>query len=283
MTTGQCTRHPFDAVLELEFLDGRGVRGRTVPEYANMVGPFGGATAAVLLRAIEAQPDRVGEPVALTVTYAAPIAYGEFDVDVDLVRINRTNQHWMARLTQGGEMKSTAMAIFGTRRQVWSDTEEVMPAVGEPHAYPVAVWPPLVRFLHNYEARVVDGGPPTGEAAPSSVSTFWVRHTPARRLDFPALAALADVFFPRIFARLGATGAGRHGVDDDVLPRRRSRTGAGGGGLHPGDRSGSSIRRWVLRPERTAVLARRRAVGHLESGGLLQGFGSAVGGNSASR
>lgn len=203
MTTGQCTRHPFDAVLELEFLDGRGVRGRTVPEYANMVGPFGGATAAVLLRAIEAQPDRVGEPVALTVTYAAPIAHGEFDVDVDLVRINRTNQHWMTRLTQGGEMKSTAMAIFGTRRQVWSDTEEVMPAVGEPHAYPVAVWPPLVRFLHNYEARVVDGGPPTGEAAPSSVSTFWVRHTPARRLDFPALAALADVFFPRIFARLG--------------------------------------------------------------------------------
>ena len=56
------------------------MRGRTVPEWANMVGPFGGITAATLLHAVQVQPDCHGQPVALTVNFAAPIADGEFDI-----------------------------------------------------------------------------------------------------------------------------------------------------------------------------------------------------------
>ena len=66
-----------------------------------MVGPFGGITAAVLLRAIESHPDRLGEPVALTVNFAAPIVDGEFEISRRAPRTNRTNQHWIAR-TQSG-------------------------------------------------------------------------------------------------------------------------------------------------------------------------------------
>lgn len=204
MKTGQRTEHPLDAVIDIRPDGGRGADGWTVPEYGNMVGPFGGATAAFILRVIDAQADRLGEPVALTVTYAAPIADGEFHVDAGLVRTNRTNQHWTATLSQGGDVKSTATAVFGIRRDVWSDTEAAMPAVGEPASYPPARWSLGVAFLRNYDVRVIDGSPPDEDPpAPSSLSTFWVRHDPRRRLDFSALAALADIFYPRVFLRLG--------------------------------------------------------------------------------
>lgn len=204
MATGQRTDHLLDAVMDLRPDGGRGACGRTLPEYGGMVGPFGGATAALILRAIEAQADRIGEPMALTVAYAAPIADGEFRVDVDLVRTNRTNQHWTAAISHDVEVKCTATAVFGIRRDVWSDTEAVMPAVGEPASYPSATWPPGVAFFGNYDVRVIDGAPPVHEPpAQSSLSTFWVRHHPERRLDFPALAALADIFYPRVFLRLG--------------------------------------------------------------------------------
>ena len=65
-----------------------------------MVGPFGGVTAAAIVRAIESHPDRIGEPVALTVNYLAPVNDGPFDVVVRVARTNRTNQHWTAEVRQ---------------------------------------------------------------------------------------------------------------------------------------------------------------------------------------
>jgi hypothetical protein len=74
--------HPFDNAIHLDTIDGNVRRGRTHPEWANQVGPFGGITAAVMLRAIETQPDRIGEPLALTVNFTAPIADGDFDISL---------------------------------------------------------------------------------------------------------------------------------------------------------------------------------------------------------
>src|SRR5690606_21016750 len=39
------------------------------------------------------------------------------------------------------------------------------------------------------------------EANESSETVLWIRDNPPRALDFPALAALADNFFPRVFVR----------------------------------------------------------------------------------
>ena len=119
--------HALDRALDLEVVDADVVRGRTEPEWANMVGPFGGVTAAVLLRAIESHPDRLGEPVALTVNFAAPIMDGEFEIPVEHPRTNRTNQHWIAELSQDGVVKTTATAVFGLHRDTWSDTEACAP------------------------------------------------------------------------------------------------------------------------------------------------------------
>jgi len=71
-----------------------------------------------------------------------------------------------------------------------------------PEHCPEPVWPIGTAFLRNYDIRVVAGRPGDRPVA-SSQSVFWIRHAPARRLDFPALAAVADVFFPRVFLRLG--------------------------------------------------------------------------------
>ncbi|HTM84060.1 MAG TPA: thioesterase family protein, partial [Mycobacterium sp.] len=99
--------------MALEPGDAGTLRGRTHPEWANMVGPFGGITAATLLHAVQSQPEHLGDPLALTVNFAAPITDGEFDIAVRAARTNRSNQHWILELRQDDETKTTATALFG--------------------------------------------------------------------------------------------------------------------------------------------------------------------------
>lgn len=201
-------RHQFDAALALEHVDGH-VRGRTHPAYANMVGPFGGLTAASFVRAIEEHPDRLGEPVSLTVNFAAPLHDGEFDIVTRAVRTNRTNQHWFAELQQSTETesdtKTAATAVFGLRRPTWSDTEAEPPAAPAPEQCAAQDMSGFVAWAGNYEMRFVEGALPGASAAesPDSTTTLWVRDRPGRALDYPALTALCDVFYPRVFLRRG--------------------------------------------------------------------------------
>src|SRR5687767_6659654 len=97
------TTHSFDQALRLESVGGDSSgtwRGHTSPDYWNMVGPFGGTTAATALRAILLHPSLLGEPIALTVNYAAALAEGSFTVIAKPVRTNRSTQHWAVELSQ---------------------------------------------------------------------------------------------------------------------------------------------------------------------------------------
>ena len=181
------------------------MRGRTLPEWANMVGPFGGITAATLVHAIASQPDCHGQPITLTVNFLAPIADGFFDITLRDVRTNRTNQHWIVELTQDGESKTTATAVFGVRRETWSDTEAVAPTVPAPKDFADVGFPPPIVWTKNYEMIFAEGAlpGPDSEANPSSTTTLWMRDHPPRRLDFPALTALCDLFYPRVYLRQG--------------------------------------------------------------------------------
>jgi hypothetical protein len=62
--------HPLDQALALQAQGEGRWHGRTHPDWANMVGPFGGITAAQLLQAAMLDPRALGEPLALTVNYA---------------------------------------------------------------------------------------------------------------------------------------------------------------------------------------------------------------------
>ncbi|MGV0626957.1 acyl-CoA thioesterase [Mycolicibacter minnesotensis] len=197
--------HPFDRALRLETVDTDTVRGTTSPQWANMVGPFGGITAAALLRAVESHPDRIGDPLALTVNFAAPIADGEFDICLRAARTNRSNQHWMLELRQGDEVKTTATALFGLHRDTWADDESRPPSAPAPEDVAAGRFVDAIVWAKRYDMRFTDGPVPTGAVDPStsSTTTLWVRDAEGRRLDFAALASLSDVFFPRIFLRRG--------------------------------------------------------------------------------
>ncbi len=54
--------HPFDQAIALTSTAEGEYTGATSPAYANMVGPFGGVTAAVALNAVLQHPALLGEP-----------------------------------------------------------------------------------------------------------------------------------------------------------------------------------------------------------------------------
>ncbi len=199
------TQHPFDAAVELTPIDVGTFTGRTTPEYANMVGPFGGITAATVIRAVQRHPECLGAPLSLTVNYAGPIAEGPFEVSAIPARTNRTTQHWTLTITQDGVVTTTATALFGIRRQTWQHTEAVAPAAPPAATVPPGPVPDFLAWVENYDMRFVTGGlvAAEGDAQPSSTSTLWVRDHPPRPLDYPALTALTDVFFPRVMLRIG--------------------------------------------------------------------------------
>ena len=103
-------------------------QGKTSPDYWAFVGPFGGCTAATILRALIDHPQRAGDPLSLTVNFCAPVAEGAFDLDVRLVKANRSSQHWCVEMTQGGgDVATLATAVFAERRPSWSHQQATFP------------------------------------------------------------------------------------------------------------------------------------------------------------
>lgn len=196
--------HALDAALALNPLGDNRWQGHTHPAWANMVGPFGGITAAQLLQAVQLDPRRLGEVLALTVNYAGAVADGPFEIEAVPSRTNRTTQHWTITQRQGDQVCTTATAVYAVRRPTWGAPELVMPAVPPAGQVPAETRKPRVTWAERYEFRFVEGGWPdyrNPQDLPDSRTVLWVRDEPPRPLDAPALAAVADVFYPRIFRR----------------------------------------------------------------------------------
>jgi len=196
--------HAFDRAIALTAQPDGSFLGHTSPAYGNMVGPYGGITAAQALNAVLCHPERRGDPVAFTVNYAAAVADGAFALHARPARTNRSTQHWLIEMRQDGQTVLTATAVTALRRETWSAAEHTIPDVPPPQHVPLPENAPRVEWVQRYEMRFVQGGPPaTWDAREESISRtqLWVRDNPPRPLDFASLAALADVFFPRIWRR----------------------------------------------------------------------------------
>ncbi|MGE0350627.1 acyl-CoA thioesterase [Hydrogenophaga sp.] len=200
--------HVFDQAIALSVQGEGSYSGATSPAYGNMVGPFGGVTAATVLNAVLRHPALLGEPVALTVNFAAALADGAFTVHARPVRTNRSTQHWVMEITQPDAQGTestvlTATAVTAARRETWGVDDAPMPAVPTPEAVGRPNMAAPVEWVRRYDIRIAEGAIPTtwdgrGDA---SRSTLWVREEPLRPLDFASLAAMADVFFPRVWLR----------------------------------------------------------------------------------
>ncbi|VWX58281.1 Thioesterase-like superfamily protein [Burkholderiales bacterium 8X] len=204
------TDHPLDQALALRPRDADGVlAGATHPAYWNMVGPFGGTTAAVMLQAVLQHPQLLGAPISMTVNYAAAIVEGSFEVEAVPVRTNRSTQHWTLRMVQADSTGELQVCTLGTvvtalRRTTWGATDLAMPAVPPPDQVArLGIGPSRVAWVEQYEMRPVHGSIPTawnGEGDHSE-TIMWVRDAQPRALDFASLAALSDVFYPRVWLR----------------------------------------------------------------------------------
>ncbi|UPK35307.1 thioesterase family protein [Bradyrhizobium sp. 186] len=193
--------HPFDDATRVTAGDSSW-QGQTSDDYWAFVGPFGGVTAATILRALIDHPQAAGDPLAVTVNYCAPIAKGPFDLDVRLVKANRSSQHWSVELSQGGgEVATLATAVFAERRPSWEHDVAKYPdatAFEKTLAFPkiAASW------ANQYEFRFVEGemrmGPPKPELA-STYSKVWIGDRAPRKLDMLSLMSMSDAFFGRIF------------------------------------------------------------------------------------
>lgn len=197
------TRHVFDEAIALAPQGGDVFEGRTSPAYANFIGPYGGITAAQAMQAVLQHPQRLGDPIAFTVNFAAALADGPFIVKARPARTNRSTQHWAVEVTQGDETVAIGTAMTATRRETWGGHEIRMPQVPPP-ADVKRVPRRGVEWLNRYEMRFVEGLFPVdfqGQEQPESLTRLWVRDDPPRPLDFASLTAASDVFFPRIWLR----------------------------------------------------------------------------------
>lgn len=154
--------HPLDEALALTSSSPGQYTGQTHPGYWNMVGPFGGVTAATLLQAVMQHPQRLGDPLSLTVNYAGALVAGPFTVQATPVRTNRSTQHWTLSILQADAegaqvVTTTATAVTAVRRDTWSAGDVPMPGVPQPADLPAI--PPGFgsEWLSRYEMRPVTG------------------------------------------------------------------------------------------------------------------------------
>ncbi|WP_152227492.1 acyl-CoA thioesterase II [Pseudomonas sp. SCB32] len=203
--------HPFDRAVALRPVEGQPglYEGHTSQDYWNMVGPFGGITAAILLQGALRHPQLLGSPLSLTVNYASAVVAGAFQVQATPVRTNRSTQHWLLQLLQADEngeqqITTTATLVTALRRETWSQSDLPMPqapAAGELER--MTMPGKAVAWVQQYELRAVSGALPThwDGRGDHSRSQLWLRDAQARPLDFLSLAAMSDIFYPRIWLR----------------------------------------------------------------------------------
>ena len=196
------TPHLFDDATRVSAGDSRW-RGRTSEDCWAFVGPFGGATAATILHGLIDHPQRAGDPLSFTVNYCAPVAPGAFDLDLRLVKANRSNQHWCVEITQGGsDVVTLATAVFAERHPSWSHQQAAFPGATpfeQTLPYPKVAAP----WVKQYDFRFVKGEPhlggPAKPAPPNAYSRLWISDRVPRKVDALSLMAMSDAFFGRVF------------------------------------------------------------------------------------
>lgn len=192
----------FDQAVALQSLGTGRYSGSTHTSWLNMVGPFGGITAAVMLQSVMEHPHRLGNPVSLTVNFCAGVAEGAFEICAKPARTNRSTQHWQMELLQAGEIVITATAVTANRRNTFSSNESPVPTVVKAQTLSRAQ-PPKLPWTQRYDMRSITGHIPAvwDDTEGDTLTQMWVRDAQERAIDFASLTAIADSFFPRVFLR----------------------------------------------------------------------------------
>jgi acyl-CoA thioesterase len=171
---------------------------------------FGGLVVGALVSAIE---HHVADPArkvrSVTAELPGPVEPGPVDIAVDTLRRGNSVSTVRAQLSQGGEIRSHAVAVVAAARKAgaasagWND----LPRPEAPPWTEVALLPITTRsgapeFAQHFEYRVVDGVPWSG----ATRALGWVRpREPGASRGAAYIAAMIDAWWPVAFIRIAAT------------------------------------------------------------------------------
>jgi acyl-CoA thioesterase len=197
--------HPFDRAIAIRPDSGGAFRAEARTDYWAFVGQFGGVTAATCLNALLRHPDAAGQPVALTVNFAAPIQQGALRLSLRRVRASRSTQHWSIEIHQGDDPdpRTTATAVLAERRESWRHQPATPPSMPPPESLRELALPDTVPWVGRYRFWFESGAPVRADQPLSPPGTarscYWLEDAVEREVDVRSLASMADTFFGRIF------------------------------------------------------------------------------------
>jgi acyl-coenzyme A thioesterase PaaI-like protein len=168
-------------------------------------GLWGGYAIGLAIRVMEAEPDAVGEPLSLTLTYAAALPSGPLDVRTRRLRQGGSIGVWEVEICPAGSDEVGVHAIVTMARRPATPPFAFarMPEAPTPESLPSPdMMPGGARHFgaQAFERRSAEGFPPT--PGTDSRSLVWVR---SRRgpWDKALLGMVTDNSAPRAFYALG--------------------------------------------------------------------------------
>ena len=166
-------------------------------------GLWGGYAIGLFMRVLEAEPSATGEPLSITLTYAAQVAEGELDIRTRCLRQGRSIGVWEVELRHAGsdDVGVHAMVTMAVRPETTPFAIATMPTAPDPDTLPPA--PPPFSATHPsatmFERRPVDPRPFGVGGNPRSLT--WVRSR-GQVLDKAVLGMMADGTPPPLMAVL---------------------------------------------------------------------------------
>ena len=201
--------HPFDASFDFQAVRVEPTRTSAVytckpsDRYRNAIGPFGGWTAALLLKGVLSMPEARGAPLALDALFMGGIDGGDLEMRVYALRQNRSVGFWRSEVWQAGRICASAQVTMSTVRQSVVLQDAHFPDVPGPDLVPMYVNPRTpVPWIDQYVFKPVSGL--LFSRAETMDSRLWIRDAEPRPLDGLSLTALCDTPFPSTWIRLPA-------------------------------------------------------------------------------
>jgi acyl-CoA thioesterase len=169
-------------------------------------GLWGGYAIGLCIRVLEAEPEAIGEPLSLTLTYAAGLPSGALDIRIRRLRQGGSVGVWEVEVLPAGsdQVGVHAIVTMARRPRTPEFVFATMPEVPDPETLPSLQITGVGTHYgaSAFERRTLDGFPP--KPSESSRSLAWVR---SRRgaLDKALLGMITDNSPPRAMYALGPT------------------------------------------------------------------------------
>lgn len=165
-------------------------------------GVWGGYAIGLCIRIVEAERDAFGEPLSLTLTYAAPLPGGRLDVTTRRLRQGRSVGIWSVEMRPAGSTEICVHGMISTAQRPSSRPFVLarMPETPPPEALPVQARRGCKAQRDAFEWRSLESDPPSlGDAARTLA---WVRARDGG-MDKALLGILTDASPPRVMHGLG--------------------------------------------------------------------------------